>query len=883
MIETSPPNYNFYQVPRKNRRGGGVAAIFSSQLMFKTTELGDFTSMEYLAMELKAESAVLVIIYHPPKHSPVFIHEFSELISSCVTRYDKVIINGDLNIHFNKKTDSKTLELINLLDSFGLTQHITDSTHQRGNTLDLVITAGVNINNVSITESPLSDHHCIFLDTVFTTTTTKKGTTTYKRLLDDKAQSKFSDIIRLYKPQNPNSSLNEMVESLNVALSSALDTVAPLKAKKKSTSRSSPWLSHNNVTNDKRNCRSSERKWRKNKTTINYNIYKDALTTYNKTIQRARKDYFSNIITVNTGNPRILFSTIDQLINTAPPTLQSSTVKCEELALFFNNKITSIRTSITQDGTKDDSKIQCNATMSTFRCITLQELNKTVLECNSTTSDIDPIPTTFLKRVFSTVSSHILDIINTSLKSGTFPDTFKTAVIKPILKKVNLDSSILANYRPISNLPFISKVLEKIVATQINSFLTENNILEEFQSGFRKYHSTETALTKIISDLRINSDENKVSILVLLDLSAAFDTIDHDILISRLEKYVGLTDHVLSWFKTYIIGRKSYVKLDHHMSNNYNSNFGVAQGSCLGPMLFSLYMLPLGNIIREHYISFHSYADDTQLYISTEPNDTTAIKSITNCLLAINKWMNNNFLKLNEDKTEILIIGPKTKRETVIKNLGGLASWVKPEVTSLGVIIDSELNFNAHINKVTKTSFFHLRNITKVRPFIRQEDAEKLIHAFITSRLDYCNALFTGLPKKTTERLQLIQNCAARLITKTRRREHITPILATLHWLPVTFRIDFKILLLAYKALNGQGPSYITNSLTNYVPTRTLRSSTAGLLGTTRNSQKKIGDAAFVNYAPKLWNALPKNIREADSLDIFKRQLKTYLFTQAFR
>ena len=116
---------------------------------------------------------------------------------------------------------------------------------------------------------------------------------------------------------------------------------------------------------------------------------------------------------------------------------------------------------------------------------------------------------------------------------------------------------------------------------------------------------------------------------------------------------------------------------------------------------------------------------------------------------------------------------------------------------------------------VIKTAFFHLRNIAKVRPFINQNDAEKLIHAFISSRLDYCNSLFAGLPKKTTERLQLIQNSAARLLTKTKRREHISPVLASLHWLPVTFRIDFKVLLLTYKALNGQGPSYIANSLTN--------------------------------------------------------------------
>lgn len=274
--------------------------------------------------------------------------------------------------------------------------------------------------------------------------------------------------------------------------------------------------------------------------------------------------------------------------------------------------------------------------------------------------------------------------------------------------------------------------------------------MEEFQSGFRMHHSTETALTKIISDLRIKSDANKVSILILLDLSAAFDTINHGILINRPEKLVGLSD-CIELVQNIYQREKIYVRLGDHSSEKHDTYFGVPQASCLGPLLFSLYMLPLGDIVREHNICFHCYADDTQLYISAEPNDYTAINSISACLFTINKWMTNNFLKLNEDKTEIPLVGPITKRDMLQSNMGQLTPWIKTEVTSLGVIIDSDLSFKSHINKVTKTSLFHLRNIAKVRPFINQKDAEKLINAFIASRLDYCNALLTGLPKKKTQ------------------------------------------------------------------------------------------------------------------------------------
>ncbi|KAF7640690.1 hypothetical protein LDENG_00022630 [Lucifuga dentata] len=200
-----------------------------------------------------------------------------------------------------------------------------------------------------------------------------------------------------------------------------------------------------------------------------------------------------------------------------------------------------------------------------------------------------------------------------SLSVWSVPSAFKTAIIKPLLKKQNTDPQILYNYRPISNLPFMLKLLERAVANQITDHLSNNNLFHKFQSGFWSHHSTETALTGVVNDLLITADSDLTSLLLLLDLSAAFDTVDHNILLSRLEKHIGIQGTVLSWFHSYLSNRTQRVYYNNTISTFSVVKSGVPQGSVLGPMLFSIYMLPLGDFICKYDVQFHCYADDTAI------------------------------------------------------------------------------------------------------------------------------------------------------------------------------------------------------------------------------------------------------------------------------
>nr|XP_054596020.1 uncharacterized protein LOC129163078 [Nothobranchius furzeri] len=250
------------------------------------------------------------------------------------------------------------------------------------------------------------------------------------------------------------------------------------------------------------------------------------------------------------------------------------------------------------------------------------------------------------------------------------------------------------------------------------------------------------------------------------------------------------------------------------------------------------------------------------------------------CLDSI--WMAGSFLQLNEDKTEILICAPDKLVPKVRDSLGQLASHTKPSVRNLGVTFDPALTLDSHVSSLVRSSFLHLTNIAKLSPILSRSELETVIHTFISSRLDYCNSLFTCLSRTSLNRLQVVQNTCARLLTKSSKHTHITPLLLQLHWLPVNFRVHFKILVLVYRALHGQAPSYIGDLLSSYTPSRSLRSSDQSLLVVQRTRLKTKGDRSFAAVAPRLWNSLPLSLRSVDSVDSFKKQLKTHLFKLAF-
>jgi len=438
----------------------------------------------------------------------------------------------------------------------------------------------------------------------------------------------------------------------------------------------------------------------------------------------------------------------------------------------------------------------------------------------------------------------------------------------------------------VSNLAFIGKIIEKTSVNRFSGHICDNNLDELLQSAYKEKHSVETALLVVFDDLLRAIDDNKHILITLLDYSAAFDTIDHGILFTRLCSSYGLSGDALEWVKSYFSNRHQTVTIKGITSEQQDLTYGMPQGSVVGPFGYPKYSAPIARIAEKHHVKYHQYADDTQLYMICNKDDVNVKKEILEeCIEEVRSWSTNNMLKLNDSKTEFLVVGSKFARnkpdvQSIV--IGDQSVEVTSSARNIGVIMDSNLTMADHVSNICKSSYSHLRNISQIRKYLTQDATKTLIHSLVTSRLDNMNSLLFGLPDNIISRLQKIQNHAAKLVMKKKKYDHVTPILQSLHWLPIHYRIHYKLLLTTHKCLNGLAPEYLSSRLQKYIPGRSLRSADQHLLVEQKVKLKSYGERAFSIAAPKLWNELPLDLRKCENLHSFKSKIKTLLFKRAY-
>ena len=547
---------------------------------------------------------------------------------------------------------------------------------------------------------------------------------------------------------------------------------------------------------------------------------------------------------------------------------------------FFDDKINVIRNRFQLNSSALEESFS-GENLENIRPATDEEVKALILSYSNKSCELDPIPTWLLKICINELLPILTAVINSSLSTGEFPEQCKHAIVRPLLKKDNLDPDELKNYRPVSNLHFISKIIEKLVVQRLEDHLCEYSMFDPLQSAYRSGHSTETALVKINNDIVSSLDGGQCVILASLDLSSAFDTVDHAIFLRRLQDMYGICNTFQKWFDSYLTNRQPRVCINTSFSNPRYLKCGVPQGSVLGARIYTMYVRPMSEIINRHNVSYHSYADDSQLYIQCDNNEESircAITRLEQCISDICEWMSGNSLKINQDKTEFIIFSCKSDQYNHLSlNVGSEIIHPSKSVKILGVTLDSNMNMQQDVVNTCRSSYMHFRKINSIRKYLSKESTLTLVNATVLMRLDYCNSLYTGLPQKTLHKLQLVQNAAARLITQTPRHYHISSILKELNWLQVTQRCQYKILVITFKVLHNEAPAYIANLFNWYTPARTLRSASTTSLVPNKNKTVMLGRRLIDTTSAALWNNLPNDIKFARNIIHFKKLLRPFI------
>ena len=906
LRDLSPDGYTPFSFPRPTSTcGGGIAFVISDRLVpycdFQSSFSFIHTNFELAKLKLCIPNSPITNIfalYRPVpskknKFTPKeFIEQLPDFLEYVNEQSGKSVIIGDFNFHFNMPTIGYTPQVIDVFETFGLTQAVNDVTHRKGNTVDWVVFREDDnlLKSVTVDQNLASDHFAVNCVLYISRPNLPKQFRDVRNLKSINLSEFKKDLVSAM-PAAPSAL------QLNSVLRATLDRHAPASRRLVTHRTNTEWFSSvgPELTAAKQERRRAERRWRATGLTVHRQIFQKARDRVTEIVHNAKSVFYSaKILACDTAKK--LFNTTNNILGkVASNTLPTLYQLCElpqKFSDFFVGKIDKIRekldNSTSVDTNKFPEKIYNGEKLTCFQPVSSEYVKKMCLKCAPKSCELDMIPTELLFQCIDEVVPSLTYVINSSITTGCVPDIFKSAIVRPLIKKPSLDKNVLKNYRPVSNLSFISKLLEKIILEQILDHLEKNSLFNCHQSAYRKSHSCETALLRIVNDLYRALDDGQVSLLALLDLSAAFDTIDHDKLFTRLRLSFGFDGKALDWVVSYLSGRTQKVCVNSKYSENAILKFGVPQGSVLGPVLFVLYASPVSDVIGLHAMLHESFADDTQLHQSAPIADIDSlITRVQDCIADVKDWMTLNKLQLNDDKTELMLVSPsKYSKHPALPTSITLNSneiLISSHVRSLGVTIDKNLTLEQQVSNICKVAYLELRRISSVRHLLTIDATKTLVCALVLSRIDYCNSLLAGAPKFLLDKLQRVQNNAARLVTKSSKFDHISPVLKSLHWLPIPNRISYKVSSITFSSLFESGPSYLSEILDIYVPKRSLRSSADDRnLVTPRSNLVKYGDRRFSVQAPKNWNALPYEIRHSNSITSFRSSLKTHLFKNNF-
>ena len=696
-----------------------------------------------------------------------------------------------------------------------------------------------------------------------------------ENFINDLSKEAWEDINFLTDP-------NEMWDVWKDKFMNCLDKHAPQR-EKRIGNRRSPWI--NNELLRKMNKRDFlKKKAEKSGDQTIWEEFKCQRNLVNNSVKAAKREYFSRNIENSKADLRKTWKLINELSSRQQKTTDIQEVKkggqsitsASEIAEVFNTHFTNIGERLASEIPKVDKEPESfiNPTDKTFSFRKIQE--KEVFELinkldKTKATGLDKIPCKILKLAANVVVPSLTLIFNQSIISGVFPREWQSARVTPIIKKgIKTDPE---NYRPISVLPVVAKIFEKLVFNQFYEYLNNNSLLTSCQSGFRSLHSTLTALLEATDNWSVNIDNGFLNGVIFIDLKKAFDTIDHDIVLRKLRCY-GADETALKWFNSYLSNRYQRCQVNGELSGISPVNCGVPQGSIIGPLLFLLYINDLPNCLAR--ACPRMYADDTNITVSA--NNAADLKTMLNDELSnLNLWLRANKLSLNITKTEYMIIGSRQRLRATTENqiievcIEGKKITRVAESKSLGVYIDETLSWKKHMKELSKKIASGIGALKRLMPFIFKDTAVIIYKALIEPHFDYCSSVWYGISDTLSQKLQKLQNRAARVITKSTYDTSAKPLLNSLNWDDLATRRKKQLLISVFKSIHGLFPSYLQDMFVFRDSSYNLRNlENKLLLPKPRTNYLK----SRISYSgAALWNSLPVEVRSAESLQIFKRKI----------